>query len=227
MNLLAAMKFAIVSILQFYIVSARSNDGIQQFPLLPHHHVVQRNTRRLISNPGTTINNIPIIRKVESQEEEEHEIEVGELYQGYGTHYVDLWVGTPPQRQTVIVDTGSGITAFPCDGCKDCGKSYHASDFFTEMKSQTFDKLQCKNCVSGTCRSKDTKSEYCALSVSYQEGSMWAAYEAKDVTYVGGLHDESLVVNSEGEHMGGKLHGEDPLHAPEFSFIMSFGKLVS
>ena len=28
------------------------------------------------------------------------------LYQGYGTHYVDLWIGTPPQRQTVIVDTG-------------------------------------------------------------------------------------------------------------------------
>ena len=37
--------------------------------------------------------------------------ETGALYQGYGTHYIDLWVGTPPQRQTVIVDTGSSITA--------------------------------------------------------------------------------------------------------------------
>ncbi len=37
--------------------------------------------------------------------------ETGALYQGYGTHYLDLWVGTPPQRQTVIVDTGSSITA--------------------------------------------------------------------------------------------------------------------
>jgi hypothetical protein len=34
--------------------------------------------------------------------------QMGALYQGYGTHYVDLWVGSPPQRQTVIVDTGSG-----------------------------------------------------------------------------------------------------------------------
>ena len=25
------------------------------------------------------------------------------------------------KRQTVIVDTGSGVTAFPCSGCKDCG----------------------------------------------------------------------------------------------------------
>jgi hypothetical protein len=32
----------------------------------------------------------------------EHQ-QIGALYQGYGTHYVDVWVGTPPQRQTVIV----------------------------------------------------------------------------------------------------------------------------
>ena len=37
------------------------------------------------------------------------------LSQGYGTHYVHLWVGSPtPQRQSVIVDTGSHFTAFPC-----------------------------------------------------------------------------------------------------------------
>ena len=34
--------------------------------------------------------------------------QISSLYQGYGTHYVDLWCGTPAQRQTVIVDTGSG-----------------------------------------------------------------------------------------------------------------------
>jgi hypothetical protein len=43
------------------------------------------------------------------------------LFQGMGTHYSFLWVGTPPQRASVIVDTGSHHTAFPCVGCK-CGK---------------------------------------------------------------------------------------------------------
>lgn len=39
------------------------------------------------------------------------------LSQGYGTHYVHLWVGSPsPQRQSVIVDTGSHWTAFPVKG---------------------------------------------------------------------------------------------------------------
>jgi len=36
------------------------------------------------------------------------------LFQGMGTHYADVWVGTPPQRKSVIVDTGSHYTAFPC-----------------------------------------------------------------------------------------------------------------
>jgi hypothetical protein len=37
------------------------------------------------------------------------------LSQGYGTHFASVWVGSPtPQRKTVIVDTGSHYTAFPC-----------------------------------------------------------------------------------------------------------------
>jgi hypothetical protein len=43
--------------------------------------------------------------------------ETGALYQGYGTHYVNLWVGSPvPQRQTVIVDTGLSLTSFRARG---------------------------------------------------------------------------------------------------------------
>jgi hypothetical protein len=43
------------------------------------------------------------------------------LFQGMGVHYSYIWVGTPPQRVSVIIDTGSHHTAFPCVGCK-CGK---------------------------------------------------------------------------------------------------------
>ena len=47
--------------------------------------------------------------------------EITPLYPGYGTHYAYIYVGTPPQRQTVIIDTGSHYIAFPCKGCQDCG----------------------------------------------------------------------------------------------------------
>lgn len=33
-----------------------------------------------------------------------------------GYYYINLFVGEPPQKQSVIVDTGSSITAFPCYG---------------------------------------------------------------------------------------------------------------
>ena len=29
-------------------------------------------------------------------------------------------VGTPPQRVSVILDTGSGVCAYPCASCKHC-----------------------------------------------------------------------------------------------------------
>lgn len=47
--------------------------------------------------------------------------EVAPLFQGRGIHYSFIWVGNPPQRVSVIMDTGSHHTAFPCVGCK-CGK---------------------------------------------------------------------------------------------------------
>ena len=31
--------------------------------------------------------------------------------------YADVWVGTPPSRHSVIIDTGSALMAFPCVGC--------------------------------------------------------------------------------------------------------------
>ena len=46
--------------------------------------------------------------------------ELAPVFPGYGTHYAFVYVGTPPQRQSVIIDTGSHYTAFPCAGCSNC-----------------------------------------------------------------------------------------------------------
>ena len=48
------------------------------------------------------------------------------LFHGVGVHYAFVWVGSPPQRVSVIVDTGSRHTAFPCVGCK-CGRHVRIS----------------------------------------------------------------------------------------------------
>jgi len=52
---------------------------------------------------------------------------------------------------------------------------------------------------------------------------MWTAYEGKDITYLGGLHDGAVKAKEEGDKLGGQIHGEDPLDAAQFSFDMVFG----
>ena len=118
------------------------------------------------------------------------------LYQGIGTHYANIYVGTPPQRVSVIVDTGSHHTAFPCkvreratrdasaavrdararisrcpppppQGCKQCGK--HTDPYFDPDVSSSLTRIGCGNCLSGArCNAKQ-----CQLSQSYTEGSSW------------------------------------------------------
>ena len=67
--------------------------------------------------------------------------EVDPIEEGIGTHYAYIWVGTPPQRQSVILDTGSYRTAFPCEPCNSCGdyEKYHESGPFDPSLSSTYE----------------------------------------------------------------------------------------
>jgi hypothetical protein len=112
------------------------------------------------------------------------------LSQGYGTHYVNLWVGSPtPQRQSVIVDTGSHFTAFPCTGCHKCGAEHHTDPHFSPEKSNSFHVLQCHECIASATTCDETKvgaEQTCHFTQSYTEGSSWEAYQARDMVYCGG-----------------------------------------
>jgi len=162
--------------------------GIITLPLLNHDQVVARRRRELRLLKAAKSNST----EDESAEDEDDDITMNpeKLYQGMGTHYVDLWVGVPtPQRQTLIVDTGSDITAFPCEPCQDCGKSYHTDSDFKDEGSSTFFLEKCGDCRLGTCKKVD-EFEYCGMTMSYAEGSSWNAYEARDYVYIGGRHDK-------------------------------------
>lgn len=67
------------------------------------------------------------------------------LHAKSGTHHAYLYIGTPPQRQTLIVDTGSRLTAFPCHPhCSDCGM--HASEPFHLNESSSHSIVPCEEC---------------------------------------------------------------------------------
>mmetsp|Transcript_18651 Transcript_18651/g.31075 ORF Transcript_18651/g.31075 Transcript_18651/m.31075 type:complete len:762 (+) Transcript_18651:174-2459(+) len=103
------------------------------------------------------------------------------LYRGFGTHFVYVYVGTPRQRVSVIVDTGSHHTAFPCSGCSQCGD--HTDLYFNPKSSSTIVVPKCggKNCV---------------FSQSYTEGSMWTAYRVRDRFFIGG-ETKTMAVDAE------------------------------
>jgi hypothetical protein len=64
---------------------------------------------------------------------------------GFGTHYAELYLGIPTQKASVIVDTGSHLTALPCSSCKDCGK--HTDPLFDLAKSTTAKYVTCNQYV--------------------------------------------------------------------------------
>ena len=192
------------------VATTTTGSSLTTYPLVPHH--AQR-ARRILEEPNFDASWEPPRNRRDAAQQ------VGALYQGYGTHYIDLWCGTPPQRQTVIVDTGSGVTAFPCSGCKaDCGApDYHIDEYFIEADSSTFIKNTCDQCLRGRCATLSDPDGDCIISMSYAEGSSWKAYEAKDQCYVGGPHSTALLSDNEG------TEDIDPNHAKAFGFELIFG----
>jgi hypothetical protein len=224
--------------------------GVQSIPLVPHRAQHRRLLAEMSAMEAATFSRYylnltsnedrprqyprrKLAMKGERQNPQEHrrqQQQVVSLYQGLGTHYADLWCGTPPQRQTVIVDTGSATTAFACSGCspRRCGRldRYHIDPPFKEFQSASFRKLPCTDCFLGECVEE---SNECSFGVSYQEGSNWTAYEAIDTCYVGGMHRHPITAPS---HAGGvsnnsnnkRQDGLDPHRAAtDYSFDLRFG----
>lgn len=112
------------------------------------------------------------------------------LHASSGTHHAHVYVGSPPQRQTLIIDTGSRLMAFPCFPCNNCGQ--HVSNHFDPRISTTDRTPKCGNCLlEGVSRCSEF-SEKCVISQKYTEGSSWNAYEVEDLVFLGSTDDDEL-----------------------------------
>ena len=107
-----------------------------------------------------------------------------------GSHYANIYVGVPPQRVSVIIDTGSHFTAFPCVGCSTC--STHIDPPFDYIESSTYSMPRCDKCVNPA--KSFCEDDKCIFAQHYAEGSSWEAVQVEDNLYIGGYTLEESTI---------------------------------
>jgi len=216
MNNFVSLQLPLFLVLLYSQCAVGSAGNVLTFPLLHEDSVKERIL--LESENSSSSSSASQRRQLMRQKASPQTIP---MYQGYGTFYVDIYVGSPrPQRQTVFVDTGSESIGFPCSGCIDCGDA-HTDEHFDPLQSDTFHQLTCSECYKGKCSfNQDT----CHVRSSYVEGSSWTGSEVQDYIYPGGPHDEALnVVDKSPENDDDDaFSGANPENAVKYRFPLKF-----
>lgn len=95
-----------------------------------------------------------------------------------GYYYLEAYVGTPPQKKSLILDTGSHMTIFPCHGCTNCRD--HLYKIFDSTKSSSYDKVKPNNNYFDWTCSSPSEENTCKFVQSYTEGSEYSGVFAMD-----------------------------------------------
>ncbi|KAG8478395.1 hypothetical protein CXB51_028227 [Gossypium anomalum] len=115
-----------------------------------------------------------------------------------GYYSTRLWIGTPPQRFALIVDTGSTVTYVPCAMCEKCGT--HQDPKFQPELSSTYQPVKCN--LDCNC---DKDRDQCIYERQYAEMSVTSGILAEDVISFGNLSELSpqrIVFGCETEETG-------------------------
>ena len=118
---------------------------------------------------------------------------------GLGYYEVPVSLGTPPQEFSLIVDTGSVVTAVPCHGCVSCGvpgrhRQFDAARSATAWLVECDDDDACPassrasgggfaRCAAAT--SPSSGKPLCRMEQRYTEGSRIVGLYTSDVACVG------------------------------------------
>jgi hypothetical protein len=77
------------------------------------------------------------------------------------SHHAHIYIGSPPQRRIVILDTGSRVLVFPCEPCTHCGRKHVSKTYFDPEQSSTIMLNDCDKCSFSSILSVRSESERC------------------------------------------------------------------
>lgn len=107
---------------------------------------------------------------------------------GSGQYFVDLRLGTPPQRLLLVADTGSDLVWVRCSACKNC-TNHGPGSAFLARHSSTFSPHHCYDSAcrlvphpkSNPCNRTRLHSP-CRYEYSYADGSSTSGFFSKETT---------------------------------------------
>ena len=107
-----------------------------------------------------------------------------------GYYFIEVYIGSNLQPQTLIVDTGSYNIIIPCVGCQTCGT--HTFPYFDPVTSTSFNLLQAdQKYYDWQCKTPQSNNT-CGFYEGYVEGSMYRGYLALDsLLFKEELHNNS------------------------------------
>lgn len=160
------VDYDVVSCLRFSDVPNTSHRTAMVLPLFPPKDASFRSSPSQLS--GRLLQKIPVNARMALHDDL--------LLNGYYT--TRLWIGTPPQRFALIVDTGSTVTYVPCSTCEQCGK--HQDPRFQPEMSSTYQPVKCN--IDCTC---DNEREQCIYERQYAEMSSSSGVLGQDIVSFG------------------------------------------
>ncbi|KAH7516591.1 hypothetical protein FEM48_Zijuj10G0151400 [Ziziphus jujuba var. spinosa] len=107
---------------------------------------------------------------------------------GSGQYFVDLHLGTPPQRLLLVADTGSDLVWVRCSSCKNC-TNHDPRSAFLARHSSTFSP---HHCYESSCRlvphpkpnpcNRTRLHSPCRYEYPYADGSVTSGFFSKETT---------------------------------------------
>ena len=105
----------------------------------------------------------------------------------FGYFYSTIYLGNPPRKFSVIVDTGSTMTYVPCSTCGEhCGPNHQDQHTFDPADSSTSKSISChsEDCKCGSPVCSCSEKEECMYTRSYAEQSSSSGILLQDVMHI-------------------------------------------
>ena len=108
-------------------------------------------------------------------------------------YYINLYLGKEKKKQSLLLDTGSGVTSIPCKPyCNQCGQHINSYLYINNNQIIGCNNEKC-NSVESTCNEEEN---HCEFSVHYSENSLIKGLYFNEIIYFSNEGNNNNKINN-------------------------------